>query len=101
MPLSWQIRSNSTGPLPGPNRPVNTLPLSVRIPSGTPWRRSAPARASHRSGRSPPHHFGHHTETPMVIEASHHRAQAAISQTYPAHEMQLPQCIARDRSQCL
>jgi hypothetical protein len=29
MPLSWQRRSNSTRPGPGPNRAVNTLPLSV------------------------------------------------------------------------
>ena len=31
IPLSAQIRSNITGPGPRPNRPVNTLPLSVRI----------------------------------------------------------------------
>lgn len=29
MPLLVQIRSNSTGPVPGPKRAVNTLPLSV------------------------------------------------------------------------
>ena len=31
-----QILSNSTSPIPGPNRPVNTFPLSVRICSGDP-----------------------------------------------------------------
>ena len=46
MPFSLQIRSKSTSPVPGPKRPVNTLPLSVRIWSGTPWRRMARARAS-------------------------------------------------------
>ena len=35
MPLSRQIRSNSTSP-PRPNRAVNCLPLSVRTSSGTP-----------------------------------------------------------------
>jgi hypothetical protein len=41
IPLSAQIRSNITGPGPRPNLAVKTLPLSVRICSGTPWRRSA------------------------------------------------------------
>ena len=36
IPCSAQIRSNRTGPGPGPNRAVNTLPLSVKIASGTP-----------------------------------------------------------------
>ena len=31
IPFSRQIRSNNTSPVPGPNRPVKTLPLSVRI----------------------------------------------------------------------
>lgn len=47
MPFSRQIRSKSTSPIPGPNRPLNTLPLSVKIASGTPWRRIANANASH------------------------------------------------------
>lgn len=47
MPFSRPIRSNSTSPAPGPNRPVNTLPLSVGTASGTPWRRIANANASH------------------------------------------------------
>jgi hypothetical protein len=41
MPFSLQIRSKSTSTGWGPNRPVNTLPLSVRISSGIPHRRSA------------------------------------------------------------
>jgi hypothetical protein len=51
MPLSVQIRSNFTGPGPRPNLAVNTFPLSVKICSGTPWRRSAPASARH-TGRA-------------------------------------------------
>ena len=46
MPLSLQIRSKRTGPGPGPNRAVNTLPLSVRTASGTPWRSIANSKAS-------------------------------------------------------
>ena len=47
IPFSRQIRSKSTSPVPGPNRPVKTFPLSVRIALGTPWRRIANANASH------------------------------------------------------
>ena len=46
MPLSRQIRSNSTSP-PLPNRSVNCLPLSVSTSSGIPKRRSAAANARH------------------------------------------------------
>jgi hypothetical protein len=45
MSLSAQIRSNITGPGPRPKRPVNTLPLSVKIWEGSPWRRSASVSA--------------------------------------------------------
>jgi hypothetical protein len=51
MPLSAQIRSNITGPGPRPNLAVNTLPLSVRICLGIPYRPSAPASAWH-TGRA-------------------------------------------------
>jgi hypothetical protein len=44
MPLSRQIRSNSTSP-PLPNRSVNCLPLSVSTSPGTPNSRSAEANA--------------------------------------------------------
>ena len=47
MPFSRQIRSNNTSPVPGPNRPVNTFPLSVRICAGTPCARIALPNASH------------------------------------------------------
>ena len=50
-PFSTQTRSNNTGPGPFPNRAVNTLPLSVKIPSGTPCFRIAAASASH-TGRA-------------------------------------------------
>ena len=46
MPFSRQIRSNSTSTGGWSNRPVNTLPLSVRICSGTPWARIAAASPS-------------------------------------------------------
>jgi hypothetical protein len=51
IPFSRQIRSKSTSPLVRPKRPVKTLPLSLRIASGTPWARMASARASH-TGRA-------------------------------------------------
>ncbi len=51
IPFSRQIRSKSTSPFPGPYFPVNTFPLSVNTPSGTPWRRMASAKASH-TGRA-------------------------------------------------
>src|SRR6185312_11886263 len=51
IPLSAQIRSNRTGPGPRPNRAVKTLPLSVRICSGTPWRRSA-SPSARQTGRA-------------------------------------------------
>jgi hypothetical protein len=44
IPLSRQIRSNSTSP-PLPNRSVNCLPLSVKTSSGTPNCLSAEANA--------------------------------------------------------
>ena len=51
MPLLVRIRSNITGPGPGPNRAVNTLPLPVRIWAGTPCRASASLSAWH-TGRA-------------------------------------------------
>ena len=51
IPLPAQIRSNITGPGPRPNLAVKTLPLSVRICSGIPCRRSASASAWH-TGRA-------------------------------------------------
>lgn len=49
IPFSAQTRSNNTSALdpPGPNRPVNTFPLSVKICSGTPCRCRALSNASH------------------------------------------------------
>ena len=46
MPFSRQILSKSTSVGLRPNRLVKTLPLSVRISSGTPWR-SRPEPESH------------------------------------------------------
>ena len=47
IPFSRQIRSNNTSTGGWLNRPVNTLPLSVRISPGTPHRRIANANPSH------------------------------------------------------
>jgi hypothetical protein len=49
IPFSAQIRSNITSAddPAGPNRPVNTFPLSVKICSGHPHRRNATNNASH------------------------------------------------------
>jgi hypothetical protein len=47
MPFSRQIRSNMTSTGWGPNRPVKHLPLSVRISSGMPKRRSDAPRTAH------------------------------------------------------
>ena len=49
MPFSAQIRSNITSAdePAGPNRPVKTLPLSVKIWSGQPCLRNACSSASH------------------------------------------------------
>ena len=47
IPFSRQIRSNNTSTGGWLNRPVNTLPLSVKISPGTPHRRIAKAKPSH------------------------------------------------------
>ena len=52
MPFSRQIRSNSTGPGPGPNRAVNTLPLSVKICFGHPVACASPAPSASHTGRA-------------------------------------------------
>ncbi len=77
MPFSRQIRSNSTSPVPGPKRPVNTLPLSVRIASGTPWARIACANASH-TGRAVARRTTtrRHTEPRVVVDAGHDRSRS-------------------------
>jgi len=53
IPFSAQIRSNITSATEprGPNRPVKTFPLSVRIASGMPCRFNAASSASH-TGRA-------------------------------------------------
>jgi len=51
IPFSRQILSNNTSPVPGPNLPVNTLPLSVNTSCGTPKARIAFVNASH-TGRA-------------------------------------------------
>ena len=92
MPFSRQIRSNSTSPVPGPNRPVNTLPLSVRICCGTPWLRIANANASH-VGRAVAraHHQRRDTEPRVVIDPGHDLRFATIDEPHPAHDVHLPQ----------
>ena len=91
MPLSAQIRSNITGPGPCPNRPVNTLPLSVRICSGTPClAQRASQRLAHRPRRRPRHHLRAHDEPGMVIDPGHHLDLGAVSQVHAAHHVHLP-----------
>jgi hypothetical protein len=51
IPLSRQIRSNNTGPGPGPKRAVNTLPWSDKMCSGVPCTCIANVSASH-TGRA-------------------------------------------------
>ena len=51
MPLPAQIRAGQDRPGPRPDRAVKTLPLPVRICSGTPRRRTAPPSARH-TGRA-------------------------------------------------
>ena len=59
-------------PRPGPYLPVNTFPLSVRICSGTPWRRSASAkRLTHRPRGGPDHQLGAHHEPRVVVDPGH------------------------------
>ena len=93
MPFSRQIRSNSTSPVPGPNRPVNTLPLSVKICSGTPWRaHRLRQRVAHRPRRRPRHHHAPRSQNrewssiPDTIFASR-----PVGEPHPADDVHLPQ----------
>jgi hypothetical protein len=95
IPLSRQMRSKSTSTGGWLNRPVNTLPLSVKICSGAPLVASAPANLRRPRGcaRVPStvrtHTFG-----------SDHRAgqgygAGAIGQRESAHDVHLPQLHRR------
>ncbi len=56
IPFSRQIRSNNTSTGGRLNRPVNTLPLSVKICPGTPYVRNAFAKpVTHPLGGLPHH----------------------------------------------
>ena len=75
-----------------PNRPVKTLPLSVRISWGTPWRphRGGEMRADGPARRSG-HHPGAHDEPGVVIDPGEHLALPPVGQQHPADHVHLPQ----------
>ena len=80
MPFSRQIRSKSTSIGGCPNRPVNTLPLSVRICCGTPCRRIAAASPS-QTGLGPlPRHQPRLTRR----TGNDHRPRSAPSPSDPS-----------------
>jgi len=90
MPFSRQIRSNNTSSAPGPNRPVNTFPLSVRISRGThelsslsptphtPAEQSLVRRRARNSRTSSDHRTGHDAGLP------------AVHQLHTANDVHLP-----------
>jgi hypothetical protein len=70
---------------------VNTLPLSVRIACGTPWRANAAPRAS-QTGRAVARSSSlASTQNRDVIDPSHRRQLAAVGQPDPPDDVQLPQ----------
>ncbi len=92
MPFSRQILSNSTSVSDRPNRPVNTLPLSVNISSGTPWRlQGLDEEPAHRAGGGPRHHPRTHAKPGVVIDPGQHLAFRAVRQQHPTHHVHLPQ----------
>ena len=93
MPFSRQIRSNSTSPVPGPNRPVNTLPLSVKISCGHPVARASPSPTHHTPAAPSPARTTcaettnrEWSSTPDTIVAFH-----PSDQPHPADDVHLPQ----------
>ena len=89
IPLSVHIRSNSTGPTPGPKRAVNTLPLSVSNWRGTPWVRNAHPNASH-TGRAVARatKAGADTEPAVVIDTGDRRQLGAVHEEDPPDDVQ-------------
>ena len=65
------------------NRPVNTLPLSVRICSGTPCSASACRSASHTGPAvARAHDAGAHHEPGVVVDAGDHLHLAAVREVH-------------------
>ena len=87
-------RSGRTAPrrCPGPKRPVNTLPLSERIASGTPWRAHR-LRAARRTpaSRSRAHDHRGHAEPRVVVDAGHDRGLGAVVKMHTEGDVHLPQ----------
>ena len=91
MPLSRQIRSNSTSP-PLPNRSVNCLPLSVSTSPGTPnCAQRGGERQAHRPAGRPDHDQADHAVPGMVIDPGHELGLGPVGQEHPADDVQLPQ----------
>jgi hypothetical protein len=91
MPFSRQIRSNRTSVSFSPNRPVNTLPLSVRTSWGTPWRPILGEVAAHRPAGGSEHHPRAHHEPGVIVEAGEDLALPAAREQDPADHVHLPQ----------
>jgi len=73
-------------------RPVKTLPLSVRISSGTPHRRSpVDEGGAHRSSGGPFHQGGHHDEAGVVVDAGEGLQFGPVGEHDPADDVHLPQ----------
>ena len=98
MPFSRQIRSNSTSTGGWLNRPVNTLPLSVRICSGHPIARATPHASPSQTAwvRLPRHQLGADTQnrewssTPVNA-----LARRPVGEQEPADDVHLPQLHRR------
>ena len=93
----WRIPFSPADPIeqhlagPGPNRPVNTLPLSVRISSGTPWRPSpAPTRRTPAAPSPAPRPAQRH-EPRVIIDPRHDLRLGPIREADPPDDVHLPQ----------
>ena len=77
-------------PGPGPNRPVNTLPLSVRICSGTPWAQRRQQRVTHRPAVArPPPAETTNREWSSIPDTTF--SLGPIGEAHAAHDVHLPQ----------
>ena len=91
IPLSRQIRSNSTSP-PLPKRSVNCLPSSDKnlVRDAELAQRRGEGQADRSSG-APGHHRGDHAIPGMIIDPGHDLGLGPVSQERPADDVQLPQ----------
>ncbi len=83
-PFSRQIRSNSTSTGGWLNRPVNTLPLSVRISPGTPQRAHRQRQPiTHPLRRLPHHQERRHAEPGVIIDPGQRLGLVPSASTNP------------------